>query len=310
MELGIHFHDLGFCYPGRTAPALLNIDFAIPRASVFALLGPNGAGKTTLMRILCGRLHGYSGSLSIPDVWRTPEGLIHPRRFGVLVENPGVYVRLSVVEYLRYFGSFYEIPNLDHRIQFLSDRLEFSGLKQKMGALSLGMKQKVQIMRTFLHNPSLVLLDEPTANLDPLARECLWNLISQANREHGTTFIICSHLLGEMEQHCTELGFLRQGHLVASGSLEQIRKLHQAASRVVVQLSAPCESIQSYPEIHELGDLHVLENQVHYRTEHPERVNPPFISHLVRHGANIIEVAVHKASLGEIYRHFVEEKSA
>lgn len=309
LDLGIYFHDVGFRYPGKGEAALEHVDLKIPHASVFALLGPNGAGKTTLLRILCSRLQGYSGHLSIPAQWQTASGHLDPRHYGVLVEHPGVYARLSVREYLEFFGSFYGIEDLRRQIQHLADLLQFERLQDRMGTLSLGMRQKVQIMRTFLHSPPLVLLDEPTANLDPIARDALWSLVSQANRTQGTTFIVCSHLLGEMEQHCSDIGFLRSGHLSACGSLDAIRKSHQAASRVVIRLAEPLLQPPSISSIPGIDHLQIQASEIHYFCEKPEKLNPLVIAQLVYQGAQIVEMGVHHPSLGEIYRHFVEEKS-
>lgn len=308
MELGIHFHDVSYHYPGKGGAALEHVAFTIPRSSIFALLGPNGAGKTTLLRILCGRLQGYTGSFQIPQDWADQSGKLNPQKYGVLVEQPGIYARLSVQEYLEFFGSFYRIPDLKKRILQLATRVEFGNLKQPMSKLSLGMRQKVQIMRTFLHSPALVLLDEPTANLDPIAREALWSMVVQANRELGTTFIVCSHLLGEMEQHCTDLGFLRSGKICASGSQQAIRHSHQATTRVSVLLTEPWAGQALDSIIPGMIDVKCHESEIHFECEHPERTNPALISYLVLHGAQIVEISVHRPKLGEIYRHFVEGK--
>lgn len=305
MIESIHFSGLSYSYPGKRVPALDAIELQIPKSSIFALLGPNGAGKTTLLRILCGRIPQFQGSLQIPAEWKSPQGILDPKHYGVLIENPGVYARLSVREYLAFFGGFYAMPDLHARIDFLAHQLHFRELNHKMSALSLGMRQKVQIMRAFLHNPALVLLDEPSANLDPIAREQMWNLVTASNREFGTTFIICSHLLTEMESHCTDMGFLRKGKVVASGSLQSILGATHAKTRVEIQLG----SVQTVSLASIAGVEHLQQegSQLHFQCDTPQHANPQMVQALVSAGIPVVEVKVHRPNLAEIYRHYVED---
>jgi ABC-2 type transport system ATP-binding protein len=226
-ESVIAFHSLGFSYSTKSM-ALKDVCFSIPRGAIFALLGPNGAGKTTLLRLLTGKLHPQYGTITVPQEWQNkgqakPTGMVlDKRRYSALIENPGVYNKLTVLEYLHFFGSFY----LDEpeRTQSLEQLLTQFALPahQLVKQLSLGMKQKLQIARCLLHKPGLVLLDEPTANLDPESREQFWQVVQDLHVNHHTTFLICSHVLSEMEEHASHFAFIQNGTVKLTGSKEEL----------------------------------------------------------------------------------------
>ena len=308
----ISFAELSYTYAGKASPALHNIDLEIPQGSLFALLGPNGAGKTTLLRILCGRLNGYRGSLQLPAEWTTTQGALDPRKYGVLIENPGVYGRLSVLEYLQFFASFYAIVDAKSRIHELAARFALENLAQRMNTLSLGMRQKVQVMRAFLQRAPLILLDEPSSNLDPLAREEVWNLVRETNQQEGTTFIVCSHLLAEMESNATHLGLINQGSLITSGSLDVIRARHSGSTEVSIYFAQTVESTQSIEAF--LGallpaqaNLRVEALSLHYVCRDPLATNPGVIAALVGRGIPLAEVHLEKPNLSDIYRKLISE---
>ncbi len=215
------FTDLSFSYPGTSARALDHVNLSVKTGETFALLGPNGAGKTTLLRILCGRLAMDSGELGIAEKFRRGNAL-DLSRCGILLENPGVYPRLSIEEYLRFFAKFYTTENVTDRISGLAKRLELPSLSSRMGELSQGTRQKVQIARALLHMPGLLLLDEPVANLDPCAREAVWDLLESWKRECGGTLVVCSHILSEMDRIATSFAILYRGKVLCKDSVENL----------------------------------------------------------------------------------------
>lgn len=200
--------------------ALHDVSLAIPQGSFFALLGENGAGKTTLMRLICGRLQPSSGKISL-DRALAKNGLADLSKFGMLIENPGDYPRLTVAEYLDFFAKLYGVQNADSRIRSVLENLDFCfDLNMRVGSLSLGNRQKLQIARSILHNPKILLLDEPAANLDPIARESLWKALAKWRKEEKGTLIVCSHILPELDRYATHYAILKQGNVALQGNVE------------------------------------------------------------------------------------------
>ena len=221
--------DISFTYPGAQAKALASVNLEIPEGSFFALLGPNGAGKTTLLRLLCGRFSKFSGSLEIADGLRGKNGFLDPCACGILLENPGVYPKLSIAEYVDYFVGFHAARNPEwnesaarERIKLLSQKLELPDSATRMGKLSLGNRQKVQLLRAMAPSPKLLILDEPVANLDPMARETVWSLLADWRKNEGGTAIVCSHILAEMEEEATDYAIIDRGQLLKSGRVADL----------------------------------------------------------------------------------------
>ena len=221
----ILLQDVSFRYPGAGAQALSSVNLEIPEGSFFALLGPNGAGKTTLLRLLCGRFAKFDGTVDVAEPLRSGRGVLDMMRCGVLLENPGIYPKLSVEEYLSYFAGFYGMGegaclpggSSRERAEMLASRLGLANLNSRMGTLSLGNRQKVQVLRALLPNPKLLILDEPVANLDPVSRECVWKMIEDWRNEQGGTAIVCSHVLAEMEEYATHYAIIDDGRILKAG---------------------------------------------------------------------------------------------
>ena len=221
--------DISFTYPGAPAKALASVNLEIPEGSFFALLGPNGAGKTTFLRLLCGRFAKFSGSLEIAENLRGKNGFLDAKACGILLENPGVYPKLSIAEYVDYFVGFYAARNPEwnesaarERIKLLSQKLELPDSATRMGKLSLGNRQKVQLLRAMAPSPKLLILDEPVANLDPMARETVWSLLADWRKDEGGTAIVCSHILAEMEAEAPDYAIIARGQLLKSGRVADL----------------------------------------------------------------------------------------
>ena len=225
----IALDSVTFRYPKSDADALSCVSLEIPQGSFFALLGPNGAGKTTLLRLLCGRFSKFSGSLDVSADVRGANGFLDSLACGILLENPGIYPKLSISEYIDYFVGFYA-ARIDswnesvsrERIAELARKLELPSLETRMSALSLGNRQKVQLLRAMAPAPRLLILDEPVANLDPMSRETVWSLIADWRKEEGGTAIVCSHILAEMEEEATDYAIIDHGQLLKSGCVADL----------------------------------------------------------------------------------------
>ena len=225
----IKVQGVSFTYPGASEKALDSVNLEIPEGSFFALLGPNGAGKTTLLRLLCGRFSKFAGSLEIADGLRGKNGFLDAKACGILLENPGIYPKLSIAEYVDYFVGFYAARNsawnetaARERIESLAKKLELPNFETRMGKLSLGNRQKVQLLRAMAPSPRLLILDEPVANLDPMARESVWGLLADWRKNEGGIAIVCSHILAEMEEEATDYAIIDRGQVLKSGRVADI----------------------------------------------------------------------------------------
>lgn len=247
--------NVSFSYPKSGTETLSSVSLKIPQGSFFALLGPNGAGKTTLLRLLCGRFAKFTGHIQIAESLRGANGFLDMTACGVLLENPGVYQKLSIAEYVDYFVGFYaaRIPSWNEsaareRIATLAQKLELPALTTRMSALSLGNRQKVQLLRALAPNPKLLILDEPVANLDPMAREAVWSLLADWRKQDGGTAIVCSHILAEMEEEATDYAIINGGHLLRSGRVADLAagastfKVDSAAGVTLEQVRAALEN--------------------------------------------------------------------
>ena len=218
-----------FRYPKSETDALSGVSLEIPQGSFFALLGPNGAGKTTLLRLLCGRFSRFSGTLNVSVDVRGENGFLDPLACGILLENPGIYPKLSIAEYIDYFVGFFAARSVSwneavvrERIASLAKKLDLPSLETRMSALSLGNRQKVQLLRAMAPKPRLLILDEPVANLDPVSRETVWSLLADWRKEEGGTAIVCSHILAEMEEEATDFAIIDRGQVLKSGRVADL----------------------------------------------------------------------------------------
>ncbi|MBQ9983672.1 MAG: ABC transporter ATP-binding protein [Lachnospiraceae bacterium] len=204
--------------------ALNDLNLHIEKGEIFGFVGPNGAGKTTTMRIVCGLLKATSGTVYVDGV----NALTHPddikRKVGYVPDFFGVYDNLKVMEYMEFYGSMYgmEKQDVDEIAEGLLELVNLSDKKDVfVDTLSRGMKQRLCVARALIHNPDLLVLDEPNSGLDPRARfemkEVLKNLGAM-----GKTIIISSHILPELAEMCTSIGIMERGKLIVSGRVEEI----------------------------------------------------------------------------------------
>jgi ABC-2 type transport system ATP-binding protein len=206
--------------------AVDELSIEVPEGSVFGFLGPNGSGKTTTIRLLLGLLKPDAGTLEVlgHDV-RTDAGPIRAAS-GALMEHSGLYERLSAYENLDFYGRAWHIPRAERaaRIRELLESIELWDRRdQLVGTWSRGMKQKLAVLRTLLHRPRLVFLDEPTAGLDPIAAAALRDDLLRLVAEEGLTVFLTTHNLAEAERLCSLVGVVRRGSLIAFGHPDEIR---------------------------------------------------------------------------------------
>jgi len=217
----ISISGLEFAYGDR--PVLKGIDLEIPRGVSFGVLGANGAGKTTLIKMLIGRLNATSGSALIFGQQPGPE---LADSVGYMPQLNALYESLSVRENLDFFARMLGLDDKSQRASAVERAMELVGLADRADSviteLSGGMRQRVSLGASLVHEPDLLLLDEPTVGLDPELRAMFWQHFREMT-ESGTTIVISSHTMDDAA-HCDSLGFMRDGKFIATGSPEQLRK--------------------------------------------------------------------------------------
>lgn len=214
---------------GKTFNALAGISFVSKSGEILGLLGPNGAGKTTLLRILSTALQPSSGTCVVhgADIVRDP--LEVRRKIGFLSGNTGLYGRLSAREILEYFGKLHQVPKdkLSRRIEELFQVLEISSFAhRRTDTLSAGMKQKVNIARTLVHDPEVIVFDEPTTGLDVHAAQTILAFIERF-KQSGKSVIFSTHHMHEVERLCDRVVLIHQGQLRFEGSVAQMKSQAQ-----------------------------------------------------------------------------------
>ena len=246
--------------------AVDGLDLAIGAGQIYGLIGPDGAGKTTTLRLLCGALRPDGGTARIAgvDVRTNPEGV--RRQIGYMPQRFSLYGDLTVRENLQFFADAYDVPR-DQQAGLMARLLDFSRLasfqNRRAEALSGGMKQKLALACTLIHKPALLLLDEPTTGVDPVARREFWDILRDAVREDGVTVLVSTPYMDEADR-CHRVGFMRAGRLMASGTPRELQRL---VPGVVLEINAtprrPAElALRALPgarDVQVLGDrLHLL----------------------------------------------------
>jgi len=223
-------------YGQRTA--LDKVSFEVPEGEIFGFVGPNGAGKTTTLRILAALLEPTDGRASIDgaDVTKQPQQ-VHSR-IGYMPDFFGVYDQLTVGEYLDFYAACYRLPK-QRRVKIANDLLDLVGLSersdQQVDTLSRGLKQRLCLARALVHDPVVLLLDEPASGLDPRARVEMREILKELRRM-GKTIVISSHILPELTELCTMIGIIDHGRMRATGPVHEVIRQLSADRRVRITI--------------------------------------------------------------------------
>ena len=231
-----------------TKVAVADVRLEIPSGSVFGLIGPNGAGKTTTLKMIATLIKPDEGAVrvcgyDVADSIREVRSLL-----GYMPDRFGTFRGLTCQEYLEYFGRTYCLHGVELHAR-LADVLELTELDRVRGeltsALSTGMKQRLSLAKTLLHDPQVLVLDEPASGLDPRARIEIRSLLDELGKM-GKTIVISSHILADLEEICTDVGIIEQGAVVWSGPL---RDAGDAAAEMTIELRVPNDEVERTVEL-------------------------------------------------------------
>jgi len=242
--------------------AVKGISLNIPKGEVFGFIGPNGAGKSSTIRVLATLQSKFRGSAMVGglDVLSQPQQV--RERIGYMPDFFGVYEDLTALEYLHFFAAAYRLPAQKRR-SIIDDVLAQTDLTHKASSpvdgLSRGMKQRLALARVLLHDPELLLLDEPASGLDPRARIEVRELLI-ALRDMGKTILISSHILHELSQLCTRIGIIEAGQMVAEGSLNDIYSQLNLKRVIHIRFEKPADDLQA--RVSSIAGVDAVEVQV------------------------------------------------
>ncbi len=307
MEVAIRVENLSKVFHNKKEHkeiwALDNISFEVQKGEIFALLGPNGAGKTTTIRLIAGLIKPTTGTAFVLNEDIKKNSHLLRKKIGFLTENHGNYETLTVFDNLKFFGSFYDIQNLDIRVNDVLTQLDLYDKKDlKAGKLSKGQKQRLAIARVLIHNPDILFFDEPTSGLDPQAAVKLRNLISTLKTKERAIFIN-SHNLEEVQKLSDRVAILDQGKIKRIGTPAELSKelwdtqetMCTLKHTVSPQLKAKLESMKM------IKQLRVEQNKLYIYTDNADESTPLIVKTLVEMNADVMEVHRTVHSLEDIY---------
>ena len=295
-------------YFGETR-AVEDMSFEVYAGEVFGYIGPNGAGKTTSMRILATLDEPTAGDAFVDGFSVVDDPDRVRRRLGFMPDYFGTYQNVNVGEYLDFFARAYGLRG-DERKQAIDSVMDFTMLdklaNKPIDGLSKGMKQRLCLGRTMIHDPSVLILDEPAAGLDPRARIELREMISQL-ADRGKAVLISSHILTELAEICDKVGIIEQGKLLAVGSVEEISSKAESTSRVRLRTLDDPQRLHDWLAQHsETSDVLLEAGVITLNHDGGEAAQAALLREIVEAEFSIIEFASKTKSLEDVFLHVTE----
>jgi ABC-2 type transport system ATP-binding protein len=290
--------------------AVDNLTLHVDEGEIFGLLGPNGAGKTTTVRMLCCLISKTSGKASIAgyEVGNEADALKIRKLIGFVPDNVGLYEALSANDNLDFYGKLYDVPDAKRKenIERVLKMLDLWEKKDVMvGTFSKGMKQKLALARALIHDPQVLFLDEPTANLDPEASKTVRDFILELKKQKRTIFLN-THNLDEARRLCDKIGILNTS-LRALGSPQELEN-NVGGRATVIQLEQLTDAVQEALRNLRL-DMTINENRVTIRLANPEKENSAILDAVFRAGGRVQSTAIVGSTLEDAYLKLVRKEA-
>ncbi len=291
--------------------AVHDLSLNVQKGELLALLGPNGAGKTTTVRMLGAILRPTTGTAHVNGYDVVQEADQVRRAIGMLTEQPGLYLRMTGLEYLVFYGRLYGMDDAftTKRAVQLFTRFNMAGAHtRRLGEYSKGMRQKVGLIRAMLHDPAVLLLDEPTSAMDPHSAKLVRDAIREL-RDDKRTIILCTHNLPEAEALADRIAIIKQGTIVAQGTAPSLKEQLLGQPQLELQVDRSFNG-----EVTELENLVSVEwvhgDKIRYRTPNPHHTNPQLVRRLTGMGLGVVSLYEVTQSLEDVYLRVVEETTA
>ncbi|MGJ7919556.1 ABC transporter ATP-binding protein [Neobacillus sp. LXY-4] len=288
--------------------AVKGVSFTVEKGESFGLLGPNGAGKSTIINMITGLFSPTSGKIQLNDIDVIKNAKQAQKYIGVVPQDIALYQEMSARENLKFWGRMFDLSGkeLDKSID---EVLELMGLtdraKDKVANFSGGMKRRVNIGAAILHQPELLIMDEPTVGIDPQSRNHILETIKALN-EKGITIIYTSHYMEEVEFLCKRIGIIDHGELIACGTIPELRETIGDQSRIILTLEEKPTNgtlIQPLSKIFPEKEIKIQENQLMVFHKEPQHILSEFIQSVTKAGAKINSVDIVEPNLESVFLH-------
>jgi len=282
--------------------AIEDLTFHAEKGEILGFLGPNGAGKTTTMRILCGFMPPTSGVAKIAGYDVIEDSLDVRKRVGYVPENVPLYPDMTVYDYLRFMADLRHLSDVDERVESVLDQVQMVDRSESyISSLSKGMVQRVGLAQALLHQPNVLLLDEPTIGLDPAQIIEVRNLIKDIGQEH--TVLLSTHILSEAQQVCNRVLIINKGHIIAEDTPENLQAILTGAQRVTLTVRGDTDGLESVvstvPGVTRVS--REKDGSFEFETAPGQDVRPEVARTVVESGYDLLELRPIGLSLEDIF---------
>jgi len=282
--------------------AVSDLNLRVEKGEIYGFLGPNGAGKTTTIMMLLGILEPTEGTVRLFGKSMDSDYFNIKRRIGVLAEHQYFYEDMTAAEYLRFFGELYRVDDIDKRIDHVLGLVNLAHRKNELlKGYSKGMRQKLGLARALLHDPEVLILDEPVSSLDPYGIKEVRDILMEENRK-GKTMFISSHILSEIERTCHRVGIMNKGRLLAEDTMADLKRRLMDEVQVDVELEAVSPNVvQALDALPFVVSTEVVQNRVRIKTKADQDYRGRISSTITQAGGVVLSLSRHEMSLEEAF---------
>lgn len=292
--------------------ALNGLNLEIEKGEIFGFIGPNGAGKSTTMKIVSGLLSPDSGEVYVDGIDAIKNNKALKDKIGYMPDFFGVYDNLRAIEYLEFYASIYGIVGEEAR-KLSMDLLELVNLQDKYDAnvdgLSRGMKQRLCLARCLVHNPELLILDEPASGMDPRARFEMKGILKNL-KEMGKTIIVSSHILSELGEICTRIGIIKNGSIVCEGTVEEVMLRASGTAPInITVIEEPEKAIEVLKQMPDVKEISIDGNKITASVTGGDEEAKGILKALVTQDVSVIGFAKAIGNLEDVFIQITEDNN-
>ncbi|PVX24676.1 MAG: export ABC transporter ATP-binding protein [Candidatus Bathyarchaeum sp.] len=291
--------------------AVNELSMTVKKGELFGLLGPNGAGKSTLTKMISGRLNPTTGTIKVGEYSIKDDSMKVKEMLGVVPQDIVLYDYLNARENLAFYGRLYGLSGktLKNRIDELLKftQLDEKAVKRHVSTYSGGMKRRVNIAAALLHEPQVLLLDEPTAGLDPQNKHALWDII-EVLKKQGKTIVLTTHMMDEAEELCDRVAIMDQGKIIALGSPSELVKEVKMENTITVvpdktspKLIEQIKGMDGVKNVYTASDEDTKGETIKVITDCPDDILPDIVSTIVNTGTKVLSVQLSRVTLEDVF---------